>query len=292
MSLALVLKRATVNLDHTLSWLRMPIDDWRPAARSGHSTTLYKDVLIVYGGSTIGGRALGDVWKFDLVTGVFSMCSRLNTRRTGHTADLIAGRHEVLCFGGRAVQSANAVTNTLLRLDLETFTLREVKAKGEVPARRAFHSSCVCHDTIFIFGGFTDGPSSHLNDVHFLAPIVSQRGWSYVWHTPIVHGWVPRARLSSSWTYAWGYMFLIGGLDLHGLKPHMGDVHIFDPANKTWTQCSDGSSDVILDRIRVRPRCIATRDSHTTLFTGVSLISLRGSISDFDRFDVLGPASA
>ena len=236
---------------------------------------------------------MGDIWTFDLLLERYKECPPSVARRTGHTADLIPGRGEILLFGGTSTQSLNGFTNTLVRIRLENYSSTPVEAKGQPPGRRSLHASCVCNDVLYIFGGFDDSPSRQLNDLHMLTPIVTQRGWSYLWHTPIVHGWVPRARLASTWTYAWGYIILIGGFTLSGRAGALNDVDIFDPANKTWTRCENSPGRITaLDRVMITGGLVDSRDSHASLFTGTHLISLRGRLSNFDRFEVLGPAES
>jgi leucine-zipper-like transcriptional regulator 1 len=56
--------------------------------------------------------------------------------------------------------------NDLHALNVDTLKWRKVPAKGNWPQERANHSSAVCADYLYIFGGWNG--SKRLNDLYML----------------------------------------------------------------------------------------------------------------------------
>lgn len=79
----------------------------RPFRRSGHSCVVYKDQLIVFGG-TDGQYHYNDIWTFDTRTHTWSefwVSGYVPSPREGHGAAIIDDTMYV--FGGRGVDGAN-----------------------------------------------------------------------------------------------------------------------------------------------------------------------------------------
>ena len=76
-----------------------------PCARSGHSATIYKHSMVIFGGSDSENTRLNDVWLFDLHLNMWShlLLSKRNQHeprpRAGHSACLIHDDFLVI-FGG------------------------------------------------------------------------------------------------------------------------------------------------------------------------------------------------
>lgn len=70
-----------------------------------------------------------------------------------HSADFIPSRKEIYLFRGG---NGREYLNDLHAFHVETFTWRVVESRGEIPMRRANHSSAflVGREELFIFGGW------------------------------------------------------------------------------------------------------------------------------------------
>ena len=98
--------------------------------------------------------------------------------RYGHTMNLYNSKdkEEIFIFGGLLMNSQNMKEKKTLMYDLEftnellhfsfidyKWTKKPLKTDGNTPKGRHFHSSVVFENSLFIFGGKSNG---YLNDIH------------------------------------------------------------------------------------------------------------------------------
>ena len=129
-----------------------------PKAREDHTFTadLEGRAAYLFGGRTLDGAALGDLWRFDLDADTWQRLEPEGPSpdaRFGHTATWVPGIGLVVWSG----QRKQAFYDDLWRFDPSTNTWQRLQADGPVP--RARYGSCAAlgpDGRLWVSHGFTD----------------------------------------------------------------------------------------------------------------------------------------
>lgn len=217
--------------------LRFVAPKWRklasdggPVGREDHTWTVDDDgrFAYVFGGRD-GGRAFGDLWRYDLVGDAWkriSPKSRTPAPRFGHSAVWVEGRG-LIVFAG---QQGDEFFDDLWVYDPDRKRWRELPARGQVPKRR--YGSCMVlgrDGRLWISHGFTS--SGRFDDTR--AYDLKTRRWAVI--TP--DGRRPGERcLHECFTSAAGDLVLYGGQDDGSFA--LGDVWSIDE-DRSWDRHED-----------------------------------------------------
>lgn len=123
-----------------------------PAARAGHSTTLFGSKLIMFGGEDIHRKLLNDIHILNLETMTWNKVQATQpppSPRYDHAASIHAQRY-LLVFGGC---SHSTCFNDLHVLDLHTMEWSQTEIRGDYVTPRAGHCGATINGNWFIVGG-------------------------------------------------------------------------------------------------------------------------------------------
>lgn len=221
----------------TYSWSRPQVTGQVPVGRNGHTAALAGRRIFVLGGWLGSGPlAASDMHTLNLDTMSWSEPSCRGEQPGScnmHTCDCVQDKLFVFRGGdGRDYLSDLHV------LDLPTMTWKAGDTQGQSPPPRGNHASAVepVQGQLFIFGGW-DG-RRRLNDLHVLDTI------QMIWSKPeLTSGMPPQPRAGMSLTHIRGVLYLFGGSG-HATKCFK-DLHIYDPATRSWTAPPISESDAI-----------------------------------------------
>ena len=115
-----------------------------------HTAALVDDRIIFVGGHPPKG-VQGMIAAFDLVSQELQIEPALkeDLLRVYHSAVFVPRRREILVFGGIR---AGRVVADLIALDVDTFNVREMFAKGRHPPRMFGHGAVLHDDKMYVFG--------------------------------------------------------------------------------------------------------------------------------------------
>lgn len=142
----------------TNNWTVIQVNEDKPSARSGHSSVVYKNSLIIYGGVLANESLSNELWCFNnLSLSKWTLLSKDPNipGLEGHTATLVGSI--VYIFGGRIdgdlvssqMLAFNLSSNQWLHLPLPTYA-------KEFDLRLHSHTACYYEQfhAIIVFGGF------------------------------------------------------------------------------------------------------------------------------------------
>eukprot|EP01133_Synstelium_polycarpum_P018218 gene18218-21787_t len=121
-----------------------------PIERHGHTTCLYKNTLILFGGTPDGSSGLNDLFFLNLDNYNWVEVKTKGIAPIGryrHSAIII--EEKMYIFGGYR----SKCLNDLHILDLKTLTWSEPPQKGDAPSARSSHSVCNVGKKMILFGG-------------------------------------------------------------------------------------------------------------------------------------------
>lgn len=240
----------------TSSWVSVHTLGETPQRRTDHSVVLFRDSMLVFGGSD-GRKRFNDMWELHLRERRWTqiMVSTAPRTRFAHTAIMYG--HSMFIFGGwdgqdtlQELHEYNVSSNMWIQLPL----------RGSPPKARYRHTAVLCGDAMFTFGG-VDKAQFRFPDLHeynFLT-----RMWSKVTATGIA----PSARTFHRAVVHEGCMYVLGGFDGRRLN----DMHCI--------------------QLRTKQELLRTREADKSVAGGSSSQQARGSASQGavgDAQDVAG----
>ena len=162
-------------------------------ARYGHSATLHKGKIYIYGGKNSNGDALNTLSRYDIGSQEWTDLGLGGNARWHHAAGL--WNDQIYFWGGE--DSSGALTNTLDIYDLGTDSWM-VGSSGGTP--REGHRGSVFDGRFYFWGGFNVAGSLNLLDIYHIE--------SDSWSTGISGG---RSRISYSAVQRDGFLYAWGG---------------------------------------------------------------------------------
>eukprot|EP01080_Neovahlkampfia_damariscottae_P009427 gene9427-1634_t len=176
-----------------------------PTKRAGHTTSIYKDKVILFGGFS-GNRRCNDIYEFNFK---FSKWTFLNTKleerpesRSHHSC--IIYKDDFYIFGGH-IDSLKAPCNKIWKFDLIKKKWSNLSVFGYLPEARSHHSSCLKDDSMIIFGGYNS--PNRFNDIYSFNFTTS------TWNEIIVNGLKLTKLSEHSATIYHNSMFIFGGFN-------------------------------------------------------------------------------
>lgn len=205
-------------------WANIPLQEGVnavPVERHGHSLCVYKNQLVLFGGTPDGSSGLNDVVVFDLGKGVWTTLNTTGSAPSGryrHSAVVIGSQMYV--FGGYR----SKCLGDLHVLDLETLAWKQPAASGTWPSSRSSHSACAWGDRMILFGGSGHKYSNEL----FILDTTTM-----TWTRGETTGVVPSERWCHTATMFGSKMFVFGGSND---RRRDAQVHVLNLATLEWTR--------------------------------------------------------
>eukprot|EP01062_Namystynia_karyoxenos_P016242 TRINITY_DN15915_c0_g2_i1.p1 TRINITY_DN15915_c0_g2~~TRINITY_DN15915_c0_g2_i1.p1 ORF type:complete len:441 (+),score=133.26 TRINITY_DN15915_c0_g2_i1:121-1443(+) len=125
-----------------------------PSSRSAHTSVIYGNKMLMFGGRDGEGRCCEDFYEFHLDTTVWRKldCQQSLLMRARHSA--VVHNDSLVIFGG---WSGKKKLNDLCIYNLDTGRLKQVHDNDEndtkLPCRRECHCAVVVDNTMMLFGG-------------------------------------------------------------------------------------------------------------------------------------------
>ena len=197
-----------------------------PEARSDHSSILYNNAMVMFGGWD-GSNRFNDAWTLDLTSDTWEKLETSDTKpsaRSGHSS--IAYDGKMIMFGGWDGSEKNDVwTLKLTKNEDNKYAWNEIETSGTKPSARNGHSSILYDGQMVTFGGYdrdtnTNGQTKILD--------LS----SYTWEKPTMSITMPSARNGHSSIVYDGKMIMFGGHD----GSYKKDAWKLDLVSYEWTE--------------------------------------------------------
>ena len=152
---------------HGTGWSEIvsPQPSPRPCARMGHSASVFRNSMFIFGGF-IHPNTLNDLWEFNTPQ------SRWEKIEAGGQPPSDRYRHSsvvidryLIIYGGI---NANRVRfNEVSCFDIMRRTWFNLETTGSIPCARSFHQAAAVDGAMYVFGGVTEG-GEKLSDTHRL----------------------------------------------------------------------------------------------------------------------------
>ena len=243
-----------------VSWHQKPYTNL-PAARAlapavvqhtVHSTPTLGRYVWVFGGLSMTGAALNDLWKLDMLSGVWNeqfVGGATPVGRRGASMVLSQQRTAFL-FGGET--AALTRMNDLYALSVAagnvgSWANLHVNQSGTRPPARTEHTATIApftptsgaaRDAMFVFGGLS-AASSALSDLYRLDLT------TLAWTTLMPSGVAPQARKGHAACLVLNSILIISGGSNQEIPVFFGDVHMLDIARNVWMQPAPASSSTV-----------------------------------------------
>ncbi|EGG13817.1 Kelch repeat-containing protein [Cavenderia fasciculata] len=220
-----------------------------PIERHGHTTCLYKNTLILFGGTPDGSSGLNDLYFLNLDNFTWVEVKTKGISPIGryrHSAIIIEDKMYV--FGGYR----SKCLNDLHTLDLKTLTWSEPPQQGDTPTARSSHAVCSVGKKMILFGG---SGARYSNELFTLNTVTNRWTKHEVTGTPPSERWCHTICSFGKKVYAFG-----GSND----KKKDNKVFILDTETFEWTQPPTSG---------VSP---SPRQLHTAVSIGESMIVFGG----------------
>jgi N-acetylneuraminic acid mutarotase len=211
-----------------MTWTKLEAKGDLPSPRWGHTLTPVGKRLILFGGETIGGQKLSEVYVLDTDTLTWTKAGPTGVMvapRKNHSAALVAAKQKIIYFGGDDVKDPN---NLLVVLDTENMVWTSPPCQGEVPTPRK-GQVCVLHTNKFlVYSGWSNvGPLfEYLDDMSMYN--LGTLSWSKV----PKKGPFPTPRGGACGSILGNHFFVFGGIG--SVKEYYNEIHYMDLTNMTW----------------------------------------------------------
>jgi len=153
-------------------WKKIESSGRQPEPRSHHTTIVYGNRIILFGGFKSSSIRFNDVWILDTTTDEWSQphigvtetkpdgevvfkrnWPEVPSPRGAHSACLVG--NQMYIFGGYGGTGfARRDFNDVTALDLDTWEWRPIECTGEIPDPRSGHQGVAIKDKIYVIGGW------------------------------------------------------------------------------------------------------------------------------------------
>ncbi|XP_054706204.1 kelch domain-containing protein 3-like [Uloborus diversus] len=207
-----------------------------PFKRYGHSVVAYGRKVYLWGGrNDLNASNILHCYDTDNLTwSIPAVKGAIPFATDGHAACVIG--HYMYLFGGFEEQTEKC-SQSVHRLNLETFVWEEINVSGNIPTGRDFHTASAIGNKMYIFGGrsfFDEINPSALNE-YYCNKIIRFNTESMLWEAPDVSGDIPCGRRSHSAVVYQDELYIFGGYNA-GNNKHLNDLYKFNPETGEWTK--------------------------------------------------------
>ena len=209
-------------------WNQLEQTGDKPGKVSNHGAIVYKDQMIIYGGTFNYINSEKCMFNLNLKTLEWKAINQKGIKpSTRDEHSVVLYNDSLLVFGGSLTKGAFA--NDLWVYSIQSEEWKKIESTGPQPMPRSGHSACILEADMYIFGGLTD-ENKRCNDL-----------WvchlsNYQWEEVKVEN-PPKARSYHSMNTFEGKIYIFGGL--LSITQELNDVYSFDPADKKWVKQFD-----------------------------------------------------
>jgi len=258
---------------HNMRWSAVPKPDpetynpetseW-PYQRYGHTVVAWRKYVILFGGRS-DSKVCNTIYMFDTNTlkwtkfknvltdaaalaaglkpghdedppGDHAVTGQIPMARDGHSACVIDD--DMYIYGGY-VESAHQFCSDVYKLDLVNMAWQLVRAVGESPKYRDFHTATAIGKKIYVFGGRCSPIMFHvLREEFYCNKVVCFDVETGVWTKPAdltTEGEAPEGRRSHSALNLNGNLVVFGGFNSKTNK-HKNDLWMYRPDKNSWQE--------------------------------------------------------
>ena len=172
-------------------WMQKKTCGSVPAPRLGASATLHKGTMYLMSGITMDKEFINDVYALDLNSWRWKKLNPRGTPPIGCT-HLSTWLHKGKVYGfGGITDYHEAKCNQLFSYNVSENSWELPSVSGNIPSPRAGHTTFICGDTAFLFGGMMNdkGQEVALNDLYTLN--MKSRIWTRVHTSPMATEGLP-----------------------------------------------------------------------------------------------------
>jgi dynein heavy chain len=239
-------------------WSKVEANGRLPEPRSNHTTVVYGNKVILFGGFRNSSTRYNDIWILDTSTDEWSqphvgltetksdgevifkrVWSDVPSPRGSHSATLIGS--QMYIFGGYGGGGYSRKDfNDMSVLDLDTWEWRPIEATGSFPDPRSGHQAVAVQEKIYVIGGWNS--MVQFDDMYVFDTLTN------VWTKPMQQNSFgpPRWNFSAVSVFAVPHwkIFVFGGNsgDLsEGTNPqgqYLNDMVVLETGTLTWTRPS------------------------------------------------------
>ena len=135
-----------------------------PMFWTGSSATVHNDTMLLMGGLTLGKVSSNDIYALDLHSWQWTKLGPKGNPPLGcHHLTTWMYDGKMYGFGGKA---SVQYINQLFCYNIADNSWEWPFTRGKIPCPRAAHTTFICSDTVFIFGGWENG--NKMNDLYTL----------------------------------------------------------------------------------------------------------------------------
>ncbi|XP_034565078.1 rab9 effector protein with kelch motifs [Notolabrus celidotus] len=212
-----------------LLWEEIPQSGDVPLAREGHTLSVVKGKLFLFGGASRPNTSecLSGVYSFDIVSLTWDrlVVGGVSVRTLRHSS--VAVGDNVYVYGGIV---GGSPTDDLLVFNTVSLTWTPIRTHGSLPPALYGQSSALVGDQLFLFGGY-DAGGDFCKDLHVL------NTESLIWQKWEVKGESPAA--CSGQTLSAHHdkdIYLFGGKSTNedGTETSLNDIHKLSIAKMKW----------------------------------------------------------
>ncbi|KAF7648911.1 hypothetical protein LDENG_00150020 [Lucifuga dentata] len=192
----------TVSPDEAM-WEEIPQGGEIPSARAGHTLSVVKGNLYLFGGmsSRDASACLPGVFRFDVVSLTWEHLATVGVALRTLRHSSVAVGDNIYVYGG--ILEGNP-TDDLLVFNTVSLTWTPVKTAGSPPPARCSQTFALVGDQLFMFGGQgSDG--EFCNDLHVLSTAKMK------WKVPLYVGIPPARRHGHAAFVLHGHLYVFGG---------------------------------------------------------------------------------
>ncbi|EGG20116.1 hypothetical protein DFA_07236 [Cavenderia fasciculata] len=222
---------------NSVQWSPLEFNGVFPTKRYKHTSSVYKNYVVIIGGQRSNSKRYGDIYYYDTKTNEFSRPKIVGDqppRFSRHTSQVIGDK--IYIFGGF---NGNGTYFNLSTYNLKLKKWKNIlETKGMAPDPRSNHSSAVIGSKYYIFSGnntTNDGEYKILEDFYYLETK------TLTWHKINATGDIPCGRGGHTMEVIDGKIYLFGGgiwSPVSDWTQRFNDIHIYDPETNCWSKPS------------------------------------------------------
>lgn len=213
-----------------------------PVGRAGHSAVIdpIHNWMVIFGGRSVAGDALTDVYALDLGTATWQQLTPAGNHPSGSvfiSAVYCPARHSMIVFDGSDMSRGYDQVNELL---LDSMKWKKISPSGTPPEARWSYSIFLdpADNRLIVFGGQTQS-GQFVSDVWALKLTPGEEEWTQLNPGGSVPG--GRSNCATCYDQAGREAYFFGGFN-YNQGAYYNDLYMLDMLTLSWTNVSPGGT--------------------------------------------------